>query len=292
MTDPAVSPDSPAPTGSGPDAPAPKTSRAGRNLPAAIASAVVLLAAIAASLFFWKPGFLLLVLVVVVVAIWELGQAFATQGIRLVREPLVVGGLVMVSVAYVFGPAAMVTATAVTVLVAMLWRLRGGVDGYVRDITATAFTAFYVPFLGGFVALLLAEADGERAIVTFILVTIASDIGGYAVGVLFGKHPMAPVISPKKSWEGFAGSAFFCVLTGWATVVYLFDGRWWVGVLLGVIAVVAATMGDLCESVIKRDLGIKDMSQIVPGHGGLMDRLDSLLATAAPTWLVLHFLVF
>jgi phosphatidate cytidylyltransferase len=292
MTDPAVSPDSPAPTGSGPDTAAPKTSRAGRNLPAAIASAVVLLAAIAASLFFWKPGFLLLVLVVVVVAVWELGQAFGTQDIRLVREPLVLGGLVMVSVAYVFGPASMVTATAVTVLVAMLWRLRSGVEGYVRDITATAFTAFYVPFLGGFVALLLAEADGEQAIVTFILVTIASDIGGYAVGVLFGKHPMAPVISPKKSWEGFAGSTFFCVLTGWATVVYLFDGRWWVGVLLGVIAVVAATMGDLCESVIKRDLGIKDMSQIIPGHGGLMDRLDSLLATAAPTWLVLHFLVF
>jgi hypothetical protein len=103
---------------------------------------------------------------------------------------------------------------------------------------------------------------------------------------------MAPVISPKKSWEGFAGSTVFCVLAGWATVVYLFDGHWWVGVLLGLVAVVAATMGDLCESVIKRDLGIKDMSQIVPGHGGLMDRLDSLLATAAPTWLVLHYLVF
>jgi phosphatidate cytidylyltransferase len=186
----------------------------------------------------------------------------------------------------------MVTATAITVLAAMLLRLRGGIDGYVRDITATAFTAFYVPFLGGFVALLLAEKQGEQAIATFILITIASDIGGYAVGVLAGKHPMAPVISPKKSWEGFAGSTVFCVLAGWATVVYLFDGHWWVGVLLGLVAVVAATMGDLCESVIKRDLGIKDMSQIVPGHGGLMDRLDSLLATAAPTWLVLHYLVF
>lgn len=292
MTDPAVPPDSPAPMDRGQAAPAPKVSRAGRNLPAAVASAVVLLAAIAASLFFWKPGFLLLVLVVVVVAVWELGQAFGTRGIRLVREPLMVGGVVMLSVAYVFGAGAMVTATAITVLAAMLLRLRGGIDGYVRDITATAFTAFYVPFLGGFVALLLAEKDGEQAIVTFILVTIASDIGGYAVGVLAGKHPMAPVISPKKSWEGFAGSTVFCVLAGWATVVYLFDGHWWVGVLLGLVAVVAATMGDLCESVIKRDLGIKDMSQIVPGHGGLMDRLDSLLATAAPTWLVLHYLVF
>lgn len=292
MNDPALTPGSPVPNEPGTPAPVVKVSRAGRNLPAAVASAVVLLAAIAASLFFWKPGFLLLILVVVVVAVWELGQAFGTRGIRLGREPLMLGGVVMLSVAYVFGAGAMVTATAITVLAAMLLRLRDGIDGYVRDITATAFTAFYVPFLGGFVALLLAEPDGEQAIVTFILVTIASDIGGYAVGVLVGRHPMAPVISPKKSWEGFAGSTVFCVLAGWATVVYLFDGRWWVGVLLGLIAVVAATMGDLCESVIKRDLGIKDMSQIVPGHGGLMDRLDSLLATAAPTWLVLHYLVF
>ena len=272
--------------------PAPKTSRAGRNLPAAIASAAVLLVAIGLSLFFWKPGFLILILGVVVVAIWELGQAFSAREIRLVREPLWLGGVVMMTVAYLWGAAAMATATAITVLAVMLWRLRGGIDGYVRDVTASAFTAFYVPFLGGFVALLLAANDGEEAIVTFIAVTIASDIGGYAVGVLAGKHPMAPVISPKKSWEGFAGSTVFCVLAGWATVVFLFDGRWWVGVLLGLIAVVAATLGDLCESVIKRDLGIKDMSQIIPGHGGLMDRLDSLLATAAPTWLVLHYLVF
>jgi len=103
---------------------------------------------------------------------------------------------------------------------------------------------------------------------------------------------MAPVISPKKSWEGFAGSVVFCVIAGWLLVAYLLDGRWWVGVLLGLVAVVAATLGDLCESVIKRDLGIKDMSNIVPGHGGLMDRLDSLLAAAAPVWLVLHYLVF
>jgi phosphatidate cytidylyltransferase len=142
------------------------------------------------------------------------------------------------------------------------------------------------------VVLLLAEDRGALGVVTFIIVTIASDIGGYAVGVLFGKHPMAPVISPKKSWEGFAGSAVSCLVAGWATVVYLLDGDWWVGLLLGAIAVVMATLGDLCESVIKRDLGIKDMSSIVPGHGGLMDRLDSLLATAAPAWLLLHYLVF
>ena len=158
-----------------------------------------------------------------------------------------------------------------------------------------------MPFLGSFVALLLAEGgawdfdrwdDGVKAVLVFILVTIASDIGGYIAGVLFGKHPMAPVISPKKSWEGFAGSVLFCVAAGVGLVVWMLDGDWWVGVALGLIAAVMATLGDLCESVIKRDLGIKDMSQVIPGHGGLMDRLDSLLATIAPIWLLLHYLVF
>ncbi len=272
-------------------APPAKKSRAGRDLPAAIGSGVVLGVAIVASLAFWKPSFMLIVVAAVLVAVWELGHAFATGEIRLTREPVMAGGAVMVLSAYFFGAPALVTATAVTALVTMLWRLRGGVAGYVMDVTAAVFTIVYVPFLGGFVALLLAEPHGGLAIATFILVTAASDIGGYAVGVLVGKHPMAPVISPKKSWEGFAGSAVSCVAVGALSVTLLLDGRWWVGVLLGLISVVMATLGDLCESVIKRDLGIKDMSQIVPGHGGLMDRLDSLLATAAPTWLLLHYLV-
>ncbi len=273
--------------------PAPaKTSRAGRNLPAAIASGVVLGAAVIASLAFWKPAFMLIVVAAVLVAVWELAHAFGTGDIRITREPVMAGGVVMVLVAFAYGAPSLVTATAVTALACMLWRLRRGVAGYVTDMTASVFTIIYVPFLGGFVALMLGEDRGALAIVTFILVTVASDIGGYAVGVVAGKHPMAPVISPKKSWEGFAGSAVSCVVVGWLTVYYLLDGRWWVGVLLGLIAVVMATLGDLCESVIKRDLGVKDMSQIIPGHGGLMDRLDSLLATAAPTWMLLHYLVF
>ena len=211
-----------------------------------------------------------------------------------------VGGTVMVVVAYLFGTDALVTATAVTGLVTMLWLLRRGIDGYVADSSAALFTLVYVPFLGSFVALLLAEGglgggglddDGVRGILVFILVTIASDIGGYTAGVLFGRHPMAPVISPKKSWEGFAGSVVFTVAAGIGLVLWL-DGDWWVGIALGLIAAVMATLGDLCESVMKRDLGIKDMSQVIPGHGGLMDRLDSLLATIAPIWLLLHHLVF
>ena len=271
------------------------------KLKAAITSGVVLLGAVAASLAFWKPAFMLIVVIAVVVAIWELRQGLLAKDIDLPEQPLMLGGAVMVVVAYLYGSDALVTATAVTALVVMLWLLRRGIDGYVKTATASVFTLVYVPFLGSFVALLLSEGgrdgggldnDGVQGILTFILVTIASDIGGYIAGVLFGKHPMAPVISPKKSWEGFAGSLIATVAMGWLLVVLLLEGDWWVGLCLGLIAVVMATLGDLCESVMKRDLGIKDMSQVIPGHGGLMDRLDSLLATIAPIWLLLHYLVF
>ena len=275
--------------------------RAGRNLPAAIASAVVLVALIVVTLVVWKTAFMFVVAAAVVVAVWELHRGFGAKGIDLPEQPLMVGGVIMVVVAYFWGAPALVTATAVAALVIMLWLLRRGVPGYVQNATASVFILIYVPFLGSFVALLLAEGGatdftrmdaGVKGIFTFIAVTAASDIGGYIAGVLFGKHPMAPVISPKKSWEGFAGSVVFCVAVGVAMVVWVLDSDWWIGVCLGLIAVVMATLGDLCESVIKRDLGIKDMSQVIPGHGGLMDRLDSLLATIAPIWLLLHYLVF
>ena len=254
------------------------------------------------SLLFWKTAFMFIVAAAVVVAVWELHKGFLAKEIDLPEQPLMLGGVVMVVVAYFWGAPALVTATAVAALATMLWLLQRGVEGYVQNATASVFSLIYVPFLGSFVALLLSEGGGVnghgihdagvQGIITFITITIASDIGGYVAGVLFGKHPMAPVISPKKSWEGFVGSIVFCLVAGWALVVFLLDGDWWVGLILGVIAVVMATLGDLCESVIKRDLGIKDMSQVIPGHGGLMDRLDSLLATIAPIWLVLHYLVF
>src|SRR5688500_9447408 len=202
--------------GTPPGAPAQKDhGRAGRDLPAAIGSAVVLLAAIAVSLAFWKTAFMLIVAAAVVVAIWELHRGLLAKAIDVPEQPLMLGGVVMVAVAYFFGAPALVTATAVTALVTMLWLLRRGVDGYVQNATASVFTVVYVPFLASFVALLLAEGgrtgaglddQGAAGVITFILVTIASDTGGYAAGVLFGKHPMAPVISPKKSWEGFVGS--------------------------------------------------------------------------------------
>lgn len=210
-----------------PEKPAKNTGRAGRDLPVAIASAVVLVGAIVLSLAFWSPAFMLIVGAAVVVAIWEMHKGLMTRGIDIPQEPLMLGGVVMVVVAYLFGAPALVTATAVSALVTMLWLLRRGVHGYVQNATASVFTLIYIPFLGSFVALLLAEDEGVKAILTFVIVTAASDTGGYAAGVLFGKHPMAPVISPKKSWEGFAGSAVACVGLGYLLVVLQrhFEGR-------------------------------------------------------------------
>ncbi|MDQ4084851.1 MAG: phosphatidate cytidylyltransferase [Actinomycetota bacterium] len=272
-------------------APAPKAGRAGRNLPAAIAVGVGLVLMAAASLVFLKHSFVLVVMGAMALGIGELRKALATVGIAMPALPVQLGSLAVLLSAYLVGPDAMVVAVALTVLLTALWRLRGGAAGYVRDVTAGVFAVIYVPFLASFVLLMLRAGDGQWQVATFILVTIASDIGGYASGVFFGRHPMAPTISPKKSWEGFAGSAVTCAVVGWLTVQYLLDGPWWAGVLLGTITVVTATLGDLTESVIKRDLGIKDMSQLLPGHGGLMDRLDSLLATVPFAWMVMHFIV-
>ena len=290
------------PPADGPKKPQKDYGRAGRNVPVSIASAIVLLGVAAASLLVVKTAFMVVVALAVAVAVWELRRGLLEKQIDLPEQPLMLGGIVMVAVAYFWGADALVTASAVTGLATMLWLLHRGVDGYVRTATASVFTIFYIPFLGSFVALMLHEGggvgasgihdDGVKGIIVWVLVTIASDIGGFVAGVLFGKHPMAPVISPKKSWEGFAGSVVFTIAVGILVVALLLDGQWYVGVALGAIACVMAVLGDLCESVIKRDLGVKDMSHVIPGHGGLMDRLDSLLATIAPVWLLLHYAVF
>lgn len=272
-------------------APEAKKNRAGRDVPMSIAVALVLIAIIVASLAFWKDAFLVVVAVAMIIGLWEMGRALATNGTWMPAIPMGLGAVGMIFGAYYGGPDVLVVVLAGTVLASILWRMPRGQDGFVRDVTATVFCLVYLPFLASFVALLLEPDDGVQQVLTFIAVTIASDIGGFVAGVLFGRHPMAPVISPKKTWEGFTGSAIGCVLAGVACLVWLLDDEWWIGVVLGLIAVVAATLGDLAESLIKRDLGIKDMSNILPGHGGIMDRLDSLLATVSVAWLVLHFLL-
>ena len=268
-----------------------RRSRAGRNLPAAIGVGVALAALIVVTLYVWKPSFLAVVAAAVVIAVWELSNALKAEQIRVPVVPVVVGALSILGASYAGGSEPMLVALTLTVMATLLWRLPENPDGYVRDVTAGVFVTMYVPLLAGFAALMLRADDGADRVVVFIAVTVLSDIGGYVAGVLFGRHPMAPTISPKKSWEGFAGSALFTAVGGALLVTLLIDGQWWEGVVIGLAAMVAATLGDLCESMITRDLGIKDMGSLLPGHGGMMDRLDSLLLAAPVTYLLLSWLV-
>jgi phosphatidate cytidylyltransferase len=262
--------------------------RAGRNLPAAIAVGLSLGAVILASVYSpYRWTFVVVLLAASALGTSEIVRALRTLGAQPPMLPLQVGGAAMLVAAYRSGSSALFLALALTVLGVLVWRIAEPLEGVLRDVTAGVFTVAYVPFLVGFAALLTVPADGPRRITAFIATVVCSDVGGYAAGVLFGKHPMAPTISPKKSWEGFAGSALACAAAGAIFFWTLFDSSPLLGVVYGLAVVASATLGDLGESMVKRDIGIKDMGTLLPGHGGLMDRLDSLLPTAPIAWLLL-----
>ncbi|MFN8096944.1 MAG: phosphatidate cytidylyltransferase [Dermatophilaceae bacterium] len=263
------------------------TSRAGRNLPQAIAVGVALGALVLSTLAIDKTWFGYVIAAAMAVGAWEMRQALAHRGIRVPLVPVALGSILMILGALARGAESLVVAFGLTALAIVVWRLIDGVDGAARDAAGGIFVSLYPGFLGGFAAMMLAEDDGIARTVVFILTTVCSDIGGYAVGVTLGKHPMAPKLSPKKSWEGFAGSVAACAIAGGTTVTLLLHGSWLGGAGLGVLVAGCATVGDLMESSIKRDLGIKDMSNLLPGHGGLMDRLDSLVMTAPVCWALL-----
>ncbi|MFC8349077.1 phosphatidate cytidylyltransferase [Streptomyces sp. NPDC057280] len=280
-----------------PDAPqpasAPQKKSAGRDLGAAIGVGVGLGVVIVASLFVVKAVFVGVIAVAVVVGLWELTSRLEERkGIRAPLVPLAVGGAAMVVAGYVRDAEGAWVAMALTALAVLVWRMTEPPEGYLKDVTAGVFAAFYVPFLATFVAMMLTADDGPQRVLTFLLLTVVSDTGAYAVGWRFGKHKLAPRISPGKTREGLLGAVSFAMVAGALCMQFLIDdGTWWQGLLLGLAVAASATLGDLGESMIKRDLGIKDMGTLLPGHGGIMDRLDSLLPTAPVVWLLLVLFV-
>jgi phosphatidate cytidylyltransferase len=268
----------------------PPPGKAGRNLVAAIGVGLGLGGVIVVSLLMWRPAFLGVVVVAILVAVVELSRALRAGGFRPPLVPVLIGSVAMLALAWTRGPTGLVTAFLVTVLAVVLWRLADGPENYFPDAASGVLVALYVPLLAGFAVLLLVPDDGATRVLAFIATVVASDVGGYAVGVLAGKHPMAPSISPKKSWEGMAGSLATCMIVATGILVPALDAPWWGGLAFGAAIAVTATIGDLGESLIKRDLGIKDMGDLLPGHGGIMDRLDSLLPAAAVSYLLLSVL--
>jgi phosphatidate cytidylyltransferase len=267
-------------------APAP-SGRAGRNLPVATGVGLGLGGLVLGTLYTYKPIFLGVVMVVIVGGQCELVRALRAKSLAAPIVPLTVGAVSILVLAYTNGREAMTVAMLLTALAVVVWRAVEGAEGMLADIGGSLLALIYVGFLAGFAALMLAPTDGSRRVTTFIATVVASDVGGYAFGVLLGKHLMVPSVSPKKSWEGLVGSAVACMACGSILFVTLMHADWWQGVVFGLSIVCSATLGDLGESMIKRDLGIKDMGHLLPGHGGLMDRLDSLLPSAPVAWLVL-----
>ncbi len=271
-----------------------KPSRTGRNLPVAIGVGAGLGGLVFLTLLTVKATFLLYVGAAIAIGLTELTQAFARRDINIPAIPVAAGGAAILTSTYWLGARPALAALALTVVVILAWRMPGGPTGYVKDVTAGAFAVLYLPFLASFVAAMLAPADGPRRVLTFVILAVCSDIGGYFAGITLGRgghHPMAPVISPKKTWEGFTGSAVACLVAGVLCVTLMLHGHPWQGLLTGAAAVLAATLGDLAESMIKRDLDIKDMGTLLPGHGGILERLDSLLVVAPVIWLLLFLFI-
>lgn len=266
---------------------------AGRNLPAAIAVGVLLVLLVLVSLVVWPPAFLGVITLAAGVGVWEMSRALGATGARAPLVPLIAGALLMTGLAWHDGTDSMLLGLLATLLAVVFWRVADGPAALRRDLTASLLIAIYVPFLLSF-AMLLQQPDpaetGRWRVLCTLLAVVLSDTGGYATGVFLGRHKMAPSISPGKTWEGFAGSILSAAVGSAILLYFLLDIEVYWGLLFGAAISVVAVGGDLAESMLKRDLKVKDMSNLLPGHGGVMDRLDSILF-AVPTAYLL-FAVF
>lgn len=264
--------------------------RAGRKLIPSIIVGLILLAIIFSTMAFIPVLFAVFVGVAVLIALRELTSAFSAKEITTNYLHLAIAtGLVLTS-AWVGGLPGLAVSVALGFIILLFSVLLKGTDGFVKRATATAFSLLYPGFLAGFIFLLARSGDGFSYIATLVILVGCNDTFAYVFGVLFGKHPLAPQISPKKTWEGFIGGLVFAAIGSALAFYYLLDYHPLIGALAGLAGVLAATVGDLMESAIKRDLSIKDMGTLLPGHGGMLDRIDSALITAPVLWCCIELL--
>ncbi|CAB4537489.1 unannotated protein [freshwater metagenome] len=262
--------------------------RAGRKLGPSIVVSLSLIALIWFALAYHREIFAVVVAVAVLFGIREIVRAFGARDIYISVVSLAAGALGLTYATWNGGVAGLAIATAIAIPLLLIQLLTKGPEGFVQSATATTFSLLYLPFLAGFLILLARPNNGLERVMTFVVLVGCNDTFGYAVGVLLGKHPLVPTISPKKSWEGLIGSLVFTVLGGSLSFAYILSMDWWIGAVVGLMIVFTATCGDLIESAMKRDLQLKDMGSLLPGHGGILDRLDSVLISAPALWLALE----
>ena len=268
--------------------------RTGRNIIGAVVIGLGLAALLILSLVLVKALFMLFAGVLLGLASFELATALRKMGRRVPRTPTVVTTLAAIPAAYYWGMLAAAAVIVAGIGVTALWRLiEARFAGhpatryqFAHDVGASAFVQGYVSLLGSFVVALVAQPGGQWWALAFLLVVISVDTGAYVSGLNFGKHPMAPKISPKKTWEGFAGAAVFAVVVGVLLSIFMLGESWWFGIIFGLVILATATLGDLGESHLKRTIGIKDMSSWLAGHGGFLDRLDSILPSSLAAYVV------
>ena len=263
--------------------------RAGRKLLPSIAVGLSLIALVWITLSTVRATFALVVAVAVSLALRETTRAFNAHGARISYPWLLAATLGANYAAWVGGVAGLAVAIAIAFPILLISLLPRGPEGFIKSATATALSLIYLPMLGGFIVLLARPSTGFQRVMTLVILVGCNDTFGYLVGVLAGKHPLVPKISPKKTWEGLAGSIIFTLIGSALAFEYLMNMHWWIGIPVGLAAVFTATCGDLIESALKRDMQLKDMGTLLPGHGGIMDRLDSILLTAPMLWLALEY---
>ncbi|MFN3865721.1 MAG: phosphatidate cytidylyltransferase [Demequina sp.] len=267
-------------------------SRSGRNMPLAAGVGLTLLGGVIAAAW-WHPAALAaLVSIACFVAVLEWRRVLARSDRRVPLAPVGLASAGLVVATWYGGPEGLVVALMVGCAGTVAWRVVDErIENTLADSLASMLTLLWIPFLASFVILMELAPDGWQRVVVVVLAAVGSDTGGLFAGMLFGKHPMAPRVSPKKTWEGLAGGLVLGTLVASIAAYFFFDGRWWIGAVVGLASAMAAVLGDLAESAVKRDIQVKDMSSLIPGHGGIMDRIDSLLFAAPVAYVVFGLLL-
>ena len=264
--------------------------KAGRKLGPSILVSLAILAVVFLTISFAPPLFAIFAWIAILLAGRELTKAYRAGGVDLPDNAISIAITLLLAAAWFGRVSGLAVAIAIAIPCVLVYMLLRDPKDFVRKSTAAAFAIFYLAFLGGFILLLAHDKDGLARIFTLVVLVSCNDTFAYLFGVLIGKHPLAPQISPKKTWEGLVGSIIATTIGSALVFQYALGHTWWIGAGIGLVAVVTATCGDLIESAVKRDLSIKDMGTILPGHGGILDRIDSVLFTGPAVWFALEFI--